>query len=192
MKEPERLLSSDATDFERQLLESVLDEQPSARLEWRMQRALGLSGPALWLAGAKAAVASTAGQAVSVAIVGASLVAGGAALEAAWSSGEQPPTAKGPAALTGEVTSVPPLEATGVEGLAAAEPATATVAAATAEESSGLREEIELLDAAREAIGRGDGVTAGRLLQSYRQRFPEGVLSREARILERPPPHAAQ
>lgn len=190
MTEPERLLSSDATDFERQLLESVLDEQPSARLEWRMQRGLGLAGPGLWLAGAKAAVASTAGKLVSVAIVGASLAAGGSALQSYWSGGENVPVRTDSAALPAQAPAArATLNAPAVDETAL-EPAPSVAAATSAAESSSLREEIELLDAARKAIARGERAVAERVLQRYRQRFPEGVLRREAQILEQRTPRS--
>jgi hypothetical protein len=66
VKEPERLLRSGATEFERTLLESVHDERPSPELTLRMERALGIalvSGfPAAIAAEANAATQTTVAQ----------------------------------------------------------------------------------------------------------------------------------
>jgi hypothetical protein len=43
-----------------------------------------------------------------------------------------------------------------------------------------LREEILLLDGARTALQRGSRAAALRELDRYRERFPTGILSREA------------
>lgn len=66
MKEPERLLQSGATEFERTLLASVQHERPSLELSSRMERALGIalfSGfPAAVAAEANAATQTTVAQ----------------------------------------------------------------------------------------------------------------------------------
>jgi hypothetical protein len=72
VKEPERLLRSGATEFERTLLESVQYERPSPDLTSRMERALGIalvSGfPAAIAAEASAATQTTVAQGSGAAV----------------------------------------------------------------------------------------------------------------------------
>ena len=51
--------------------------------------------------------------------------------------------------------------------------------------ASQLREEIALLDEARNALQRGARARAEGVLDDYRERFPRGLLSREAALLRR-------
>jgi len=60
-----------------------------------------------------------------------------------------------------------------------------TSEAAADEDDQRLREEIALLDAARSALERGDREAARSSLRTYRERFPSGVLAREANVLRR-------
>jgi hypothetical protein len=84
---------------------------------------------------------------------------------------------------------VPPSPAPPVA--APAEPAAEPSAAA--ESSNGeLREEIQLLDKARSALQRGSGAAALQQLDRYRQRFPSGVLRREASLLRQQAAAAAR
>jgi hypothetical protein len=46
-----------------------------------------------------------------------------------------------------------------------------------------LREEIELLDQVRAALGQKDAEAAATLLDDYSARFPSGKLAREAGVL---------
>jgi TolA-binding protein len=227
MKEPKRLLSHGATDFERQLLRAVVNERPSALLRSRMQRGLGLVGPLAWASTVKAMLGSAAGK-VTALVTGGVLVAAGvtalnlvpdrnvevlatpaAATAAAPASADVSPGVASPAALPGGPAaarvSQPSLaaDANGAAAAAAPEPtpnvgspalaepsaesATAAPAAEPAadEDDRRLREEIALLDAARSALERGDREAARSSLRSYRERFPSGVLAREANVLRR-------
>lgn len=106
MQEPERLLASGATDFERKLLEAVKDERPSAELQQRMQQALGLSiGTAS--PGSSPTSPPPTGAALSGGLKGAllkvalgAIVAGGLASAIVWSTTDgddrsvSPPTRK--------------------------------------------------------------------------------------------------
>ncbi|MGC4066518.1 MAG: hypothetical protein QM784_18165 [Polyangiaceae bacterium] len=60
MKDPERLLLSDSTNFERFVLRAARSEQPSPSHRRRMRRALFLAEFAFLTSGVKAAAAATA------------------------------------------------------------------------------------------------------------------------------------
>jgi hypothetical protein len=57
--------------------------------------------------------------------------------------------------------------------------------AEVARANSQLREEIALIDSARADLQRGASNRALSTLDGYRNRFPEGILSREASLLRR-------
>jgi hypothetical protein len=239
MKEPRRLLSHGATDFERQLLRAVANERPSAVLRSRMQRGLGLVGPLAWASNVKAMVASvasklTGGVALStvVAVAGIAAVSltpgsdvvawaapstapgysaastgafgAGASSTAASSTGTSPVESKAsapseapaaePAPPSAEPAqaavasaaepSVPALAPPG-DGELAASGAPATNGSVEQDDDGRLREEIALLDTARASLQRGDRESARQSLRSYRERFPDGILRREAGLLRR-------
>jgi hypothetical protein len=180
------LLSSDATDFERQLLGAAAGERPSPELQLRMQQAIGLAplalqgrpdasigGPELSAAPVVVKAAASqwaAGTWLKVALgvgVAAGVVAGGLAIR---SREPAPPTA---APLT-RVT--PAFEQP-------APPAPVEAPAPSAARSRELREEIDLLDRVRTALDQRDARAASALLENYATRFPEGRLAREAAVL---------
>jgi hypothetical protein len=178
MKE-KRLLHEGATDFERQLLRAVAGERPSPRLQARMRRGLGLSGAVFWAGNVKAMLATLAGKgALGVTLAGLATLAGVATY--------QHMTAEVPAALlaappTAPVPAVAQSTQPAIESPAAAEQ---NAAAAEASADNGqLREEILLLDRARSALRDGSASLALTLLDEYRQRFPAGILNREAELL---------
>jgi len=217
MKEPKRLLSQGATDFERQLLRAVANERPSALLRSRMQRGLGLVGPLAWASTVKAMLGSAAAKVTAVVGLGVLAVATVATLElvpdASVDAGEAParavsaapaPVGEAASAVAEPAAAAPaeaapaaaaPREAEGAHApgapstpnAAPLEAASAPPAAeaAGAEDDRRLREEIALLDGARAALERGDREAARRSLRTYRERFPEGVLAREANLLRR-------
>lgn len=212
MKEPRRLLSQGATDFERQLLRAAVSERPSAPLRSRMQRGLGLVGPLAWASNAKAALGQLAAKLTPGLLVGGVVAAAAVTGAALWArdSGEvvhlpaaapsaevvaaEPPAAVAPPALGAPASSVgeaAALKAAALEAPAAEAPALEApaldlpAAEAAGDDDSRLREEIALLDAARAALQRGDREGARASLRTYRERFPEGVLAREARVLRR-------
>jgi len=187
VREPKPLLREGATDFERQLLRAVAGERPSPRLQSRMRRGLGLSGVVFWAGNAKAMFATLAGKAaLGVTIAGLATVAGVATYR---HMSAEPPAREVPA----EVLAVAPVAAAPVPAVAAATPPAVeplaspepkAVAAAEASADSGqLREEILLLDRARSALRQGSASSALSLLDDYRQRFPAGILNREAELL---------
>jgi hypothetical protein len=189
MSELKPLLSSDATDFERQLLGAAAGERPSPELQLRMERAIGL-GPAVVpapdagvgqeLSGTRAAVKATSPrvggarlQAALGAAVGIGLVAGGVALF----SRDAPP-----APTAAPVTPVSNSAAPPVEPVPAAVPVP-NPSEDMSRESRELREEVDLLDRVRGAVSQGDAPTAAALLDRYFARFPQGALVREAAVL---------
>ena len=184
MKDLETLLSSDATDFERQLLGAAAAERPSPELQLRMQQALGLGPVALQgpdantgrpeISGTHVAVKATAnswaaGSWLKVVLgvgAGAGLVAGGLAIR----SSEPAPLTAAPAPALQPPAQAAPAEAP-------------TLSAASATTSRGLREEIDLLDRVRTTLDQQDARAASALLDGYAERFPEGKLAREAAVL---------
>jgi hypothetical protein len=220
MKEPRRLLSHGATDFERQLLRAVVNERPSALLRSRMQRGLGLVGPLAWASNVKAMFASAASKLSGTMVLGGLVVVGAVTAVAVIPGSNTEPVASGshversvedrtaPAALPSEpaqeratslsepaVRTSPPVPAV-VAPVASAEPPqvgpegapSETKAAAELEDAEGdgqLREEIALIDAARAALQTGDRERARERLQVYHERFPDGILRREAKVLSR-------
>jgi hypothetical protein len=244
MKEPKRLLSHGATDFERQLLRAVANERPSALLRSRMQRGLGLVGPLAWASSVKAMVGSIASK-VTGGVALSTIVAVGGIAAVSLTPGSNVLTSQARPAVT-ETRAEPSSSATRVEprgtpnalqpivepapvaelateprlsGTAARNesdrapesdsleaPATTTVPAALAERDTGaeagsdphdakqaveqdddgrLREEIALLDAARTSLQHGERESARVSLRTYRERFPAGILRREAGLLLR-------
>ena len=216
MKEPRRLLSHGATDFERQLLRAVVSERPSALLRSRMQKGLGLVGPLAWASSVKAMLGSMAAKVTGGVALGTIVAAGGIAAVSLIPGS----TAQGPAlrvqadARTEAATPAPQLEtmpqalalppavveaevAAAPEAPAPSEPGAEVTAApeaalavdpGAADEADGdrqLREEIALLDTARSALQRGERDAARESLETYRERFPNGILSREAKVLSK-------
>jgi hypothetical protein len=205
MKEPKRLLSHGATDFERQLLRAVVSERPSALLRSRMQRGLGLVGPLAWASNVKAMFGTAASKVTGGVAVGLVVAGGFAAVQ--LMPGSSVPTSPSAAPTVAPAVEATPLE-TGATSHPASDPAAPIAAGAENEavepgpearalpveaaagqqaptDDGQLREEIALIDAARAALQRGDREQARASLSSYRERFPDGVLSREANVLRR-------
>jgi len=178
------LLREGATDFERQLLRAVAGERPSPRLQARMRRGLGLSGMVFWAGNVKAMLATMAGKgALGVTIAGLATVAGVATYR--HMAADAPPR-EVPLVAAAPVPAAPLLAAPAANQPAlpptASEPK-AAVAAEAGADSGQLREEILLLDRARSALRDGSANLALTLLDDYRQRFPAGILEREAELL---------
>jgi hypothetical protein len=181
VNELKRLLSEGATDFERCLLGAVVNERPSVRLRSRMMRGLGVSSViTLWAVTAQAMVTSAAGKFV-IGLAAASVVVGGA-----LSVGGQREARE---AKEAEAVLTAPHEPSAAPGVARRasdpEPSVAAFAPLPADLPNALRAQIELLDAAKRAVNRGDAVEAAALLDRFDERFPDGVLRSEARTLRR-------
>jgi hypothetical protein len=204
VKDLKTLLSSDATDFERQLLGAAAGERPSPALQLRMQQAIGLgpvalqgpepgrdasiggpevSGPRLAVKAATSKWAGGTWLKVVLGVGAAGFVAGGLALR----SREPAPLTRAPTPTGTPVPERPallapeaaPVEAAPVEAATPNAPSAAT----SPEVSRELREEIDLLDRVRTALNQRDARAASTLLESYTTRFPEGRLAREATVL---------
>lgn len=185
MREPKRLLSDGATDFERQLLNAVINERPSALMRSRMQQGLGLAGPITWVGNAKALLGSLASKSGLAAAIGGVVTAGG--LAASVGLGRLPvdpgsDSSMAPAAVVAPVAAVPSVVAP-VAAPSALEAETAQMA--EHERNSQLREEIALLDSARVALQQGAAARALEVLSGYDESFARGLLSREANLLRR-------
>jgi hypothetical protein len=217
MKEPKRLLSHGATDFERQLLRAVVSERPSALLRSRMQRGLGLVGPLAWASNVKAMFGTVTSRTLAgVAVAGVVVATGFAAVRLLPSSNEDVAVATAPlqappiqarsparelesAEPSGSQASAPqvypvappaPLSPlpVGIERAVPSDeavPNDAVGSPGATDDDGRLREEIALLDAARAALQRRDRSGARASLSIYRERFPSGVLRREANVLRR-------
>jgi hypothetical protein len=189
MKEPKRLLAQGATDFERQLLSSVMNERPSTLLRSRMQRGLGLVGPLAWASNVKAMFSSLGSQAkVGVAALG--VVAAGAigvvTLAPSSQVANAPRESMSEAAPARFVEASPAAVSAEVVAAAALTPPVADVETVPAKGgSSQLRDEIALLDAARSALQQGSRSRALASLNEYEERFPSGILERESLLLLR-------
>jgi hypothetical protein len=183
MKEPKPLLREGASDFERQLLSAVMRERPSPQLRSRMRSALGLTGPIAWVGSAKAMLSALAGKGViAVAVVGcvAAGVVGVRSIRSARDAARE-------AAATSATTATPPAPA--------AERPAPSLPTSVPEQPAGnreLREEILLLDQVRAALRSGSERAAVEQLDAYRQRFPAGMLSREAAQLRQQASSAAR
>lgn len=183
MREPKRLLSDGATDFERQLLNAVINERPSALMRSRMQQGLGLAGPITWAGNAKALFGALASKSGLAAAIGGVVAAGG--LAAAVGLGRVPVDTGSDSSFT-VVAPVAPVAAPAPSVAPfAPPPAPEEVQLAEIERNSQLREEIAVLDAARVAVQQGAAARALHVLSQYDERFPSGILSREANLLRR-------
>ena len=197
MADPERLLDG-GTEFERSLLRGGLSERPSRDLSRRMAVGIGVSGALSYTSTAKAFVQSWWGKATVALVVG----AGVAGVVAVTTRAPAPESPLGPSAPAKVVAPAEPaeLETTDLESLALElDPDDPSEAA---DEGSGnsrasrpgarasknaaqtsLAQEIKLLDQARALVKQGDRAGAARVLKAYQQRYPHGVLQREARVL---------
>lgn len=198
MADPKRLLDGEGTDFERALLKGALAEKPSRGLTRQMALGIGVGAGVTYASTAKALMHSWWGKAAAVVTIGA-----GAAGVVALGMGEPEPAggpaSQAPAALPAPQAAEPsPAERIHVEDLAdeASEPAaredaepspgTATRPRPARDRSraeSTLAEEVRLLDRARALVRQGDERAALRVLSTYEQRYPQGVLRREAKVL---------
>jgi hypothetical protein len=186
MREPKRLLSEGATDFERQLLKAVMNERPSSMMRSRMQQGLGLAGPILWAGNAKALLSSIATKSGFASALGGLVAAGGLAaavgLGSVDSSSVDSPSNSSPSGADRAVA-VPVVAAPVAPE--ASTPIVAVDELSEIERNSQLREEIAVLDVARIALQQGQRARALEVLARYGERFPGGILSREANLLQR-------
>jgi hypothetical protein len=189
---PERLLTADATDFERRVIEGALQKKPSPAASARMASALGVTmsiagttaraktvGSNVASKAAAGAGASTVWPWVSLGVVG--LVVGAVVGVRAWNA-SPPQPAPTPALLA------PPTPPDVPHGAVAAgqvpepvpSPAAAVHRGHVATATGDLRDEISFVDAARTAMSSGDGRHALEILGRYREKYPSGSFRPEA------------
>jgi hypothetical protein len=178
MTDPERLLNGAGSDFERELLGSLANEQPSPSLSRRMRQGLVALGV---LTSAKTGVAA-AMAVVALLSVG----VGGVWIKQHRALAPVPPLSTPTRAVTAR-----PLPASAAPALptaVAVEPAPVVTARPssppTPSAAGDLREQIAWLDRARAAVRRGDNRGALSELAQYRAKFPRGEFSQEVRVLE--------
>jgi hypothetical protein len=194
-----RLLEGAGSELERGLLDALRLEQPSAELQQRMRDALGLGPvPAPAPTPSMAPAAKTFGGWGSIAagtVVAALFVGGAVLVRSQMSEGvNAAPTPPVKIVTPSEPAHPAPTPAVAAEPQAPDPSVTDDLdqkprarspqgGSRTAQNSQSLREEIQLIDAARVAVKKGDGARAAALLDRYARRFPEGAFKEEARVL---------
>jgi hypothetical protein len=194
---PERLLATDATDFERRVLRAALEKKPSAAASARMARVLGVSAVAVGSAAAAkvlaaevvvskattAAGAATVWPWISVSVIG--LVVAGAVVGSRAS--HETPHAAQPAPVVAPAPRAPVPAAPAPTTDEAATPGTtpaATRRSRAAAPVGDLGEEIAFIDGARAAVASGASGRALDVLRGYQSKYPNGSFRPEAMALK--------
>ncbi len=194
---PERLLAGDATEFERRMMDALLEKRPSAAASARMARALGVSVTSIGTAAASKALAAKAGGSTMAAGTGASaawawisvgvvgLVTAGAVVGGRGWHARRPEPAPVPAARIAPAAPQPADVGPLAPSASATVDRTPMVAGPVhrdrlASRSGDLADEIALIDAAREALAAGAPQRALELLRRYQTRYALGNLRPEA------------
>jgi len=196
--QPDRLLSSDATEFERRMLESALQKRPSPAASARMARALGVSVAAVGAATTGTTLAAGASNAtaaagtaiwplVSVGVIG--LVVAGAVVGARWggSNGDANPQAVSAPRTAPEPprpAPIPPAEPSAVVAeprARAVVPGTRSRGPATAGD---LGDQVAFIDSARDAVSAGTSRRALEILRRYQDKYPTGSFRPEATAIK--------
>jgi hypothetical protein len=188
---PERLLTGDGTDFERRMIDAVLEKRPSAAASARLAKALGVTvtvtgiGTAAASKALAANAASKAGAAaastvwpwVSLGVLGMVVAGAVVGVRARFASHPEPAPVIFPLA---------PAVAPGAPAEPAAEPTEATPSVPPPHRnralapSGDLRDEIALVDAARGALSAGSPQRALEILRRYQEKHPSGSFRPEA------------
>lgn len=198
MRDPERLLDA-GTDFEQSLLRGALEERPTAALTRRMAMGVGVAGTLSYASTAKALMQTWWGKATAALALGAGVA--GVSVLASTEPPAQPSAQNDPAPVPApaapEVVQAEPAQtseskepAVSVDEAAPAEatvkrrpPSSAARRAGPNAAPSTLAQEVKLLDRARSLVHQGNHAAALSLLDTYRSRYPKGVLQREAQLL---------
>jgi hypothetical protein len=204
---PERLLASDATGFERRVLEAARHNGPSAASSARMARALGVTASAAAAAVAAKALAADAAAVkvtaaagtsavwpwVSVAVI--SVVAAGAVVGTRAGRHEPEPQARPAVTSPAPSPSSPGDEARSAAARSPADrssgPATEAAPRGTAPPhhraalaGGDLGDQVAFIDSARSAMSAGADRSALQTLRRYLGRYPSGSFRPEAIALE--------
>jgi hypothetical protein len=196
---PERLLTRDATEFERRMLAAALEKKPSPAASARMAKALGVTvttvtatataGTAL-AAGAAAAKAPVAAGAavwpwISAGLVG--LVVAGAVVARRTSRMAPVETAPVSAPATAPAPSVETAGEPSQPAKDVTQRSPAPVAASrriTTTATGAVTEQTAFIDAARAAVADRSGRRALEILRRYQERYPAGLFRPEATALK--------
>ena len=195
---PERLRASDATAFERRVLDAALRKQPSPAASARMAKALGLTAAAVGTATAASTLAADAATAKATAAAGTAslwpwITAGVIGLAVAGvvvgtRAGRHVPEPR-PAApsITAPLPPAPP-PVPAEPAAAVAEPPPRAVAPTqrnhAVRAAGGLGDQVANIDSARAAISAGASRRALEILRRYLDRYPTGSFRPEAIALE--------
>jgi hypothetical protein len=191
---PERLLAADATDFERRVLSGALEKRPSAAASGRMAKALGVTVTGIGAAaGAKALAAEAAVSKATVAAgtsavwpwVSATLVGlavtGAVVGGRAWHASRSQPAPRPAPAVVAPPADRPPMPPAAAAARTSATSAPAALRHRVRGASEGdLRDQIALVDQAREALTTGAPQRALEFLRRYQDRYPSGSFRPEA------------
>lgn len=207
MSDLKLLPGNEPTAFERQLLDAVAKESPSAEQRLRVREALGLPTVSLPppppAASKSALVKALAGGALAISAAAALWFLSSSTPSGAPRPQEAPPAPVAAVATAPQqpdpVPSVPiaelPLEAAPpVAGAAAAteKPVASSGAratpsqtpAASAKTGSDLGDQLRLIEAARAAVAARKPAAAATAIADYRSRFPRGAFDQEASVLQ--------
>jgi hypothetical protein len=194
----ERLLSSNATDFERRLLEAAQRKRPSPAASARMARALGVSVAAVGTAAtsttmAAGAAASNAGAAtggliwpwVSVGVIGL-VVAGAVVGTRAGHTDDHRQVVSTPVTVPAPPDPEPSPRAE-PSAVVAERPVRAVAQSPrsrTTTTAGDLGEQVGFIDSARAAVFAGEGRRALEILRRYQDKYPTGSFRPEATAIK--------
>ncbi len=178
MKDPGRLLATDATRLERILLEAVANERPSRDHRLRMRAAIGLAVSGIGAGSIKLAAAAW-GRAALLAVV---------ATGAAGNYSSSAPVTRRPELrplprLVLPARPSPPNPVLAVPRGVTPPSESAVPATKASSAPVDLREEIRLIDQARVAVRQQATDRALERLARYQARFPRGAFRQEATVL---------
>jgi len=192
---PERLLSSNPSDFERRMLEAAMQQRPSPAASARMARALGVSVVAVGTAASTTTLA--AGAAASKATVAAGtivwpwvslgvlgLVVTGAVVGTRVRHPESERRVVS-APLTARAAAAPqPGPPAAVVAGSPARPVAATPRVRATPTAGDLGDQVAFIDSARAAIGGGASRRALEILRRYQDKYPTGTFRPEATAIK--------
>jgi hypothetical protein len=196
--QPERLLASDATDFERRMLEAALQKKPSAKASARMATALGVTAATVGTATAATTLAAGAAASNTTAAAGATavwpwvsigvlgLVVAGAVVGTRAGRHSQEPRAVSPAVTAPVLPAPTPNAATEAPAVVTESPphAAASQRNRVATGTPDLGDQVAFIDSARAAISTGAGRRALEILRRYQDKYPAGSFRPEASALK--------
>jgi hypothetical protein len=190
--QPERILASDATDFERRVLGTAMQRKPSPEASARMAKALGITAATMGTGAAVTTVATNAAAAkagavagttaastwISIGVIG--LVVAGAVIGARKTRHAHDPAV---APAQGAAPVVPVQPAAPVQPSAPAPTPSVALAPtphARTAAAGDLRDEVGLVGAARDAVTGDAARRALEILRRYQDKYPNGAFRPES------------